>query len=295
MSERAPEPAQVLPPHPAPHRPAASVPPGAIDCHVHVFAPPDLYPFMAGRAYTPAPGIDPARLARMHAAIGIERAVLVASNVYGEDLRATEDALSAEPSRFRGVALLRPDVTDEELKRLDMLGFRAARINLVAAGALRLEHLDALAPRLAARRWHIEVQPTPAALAEIGERLHDLPVEVVVDHLGLIKPEHGLEHPGTKALLRLLDRGRTWIKLSAPYVGEPGGPRFPKAVELARRFVAAAPDHCLWGSNWPHPQAMPIPDDGDLMDWLAEVVPDEAARRRILVDNPARRYGFPPA
>ena len=115
----------VLPPKDAPRRPKAMPPEGATDCHVHVFAPPDRYPFFPGRAYTPPPGIDAARLIRMHEAIGVSRAVLVASNVYAEDLRATEDALKAHPDRFRGVALIRPDVADSELDRLHALGFRA--------------------------------------------------------------------------------------------------------------------------------------------------------------------------
>jgi predicted TIM-barrel fold metal-dependent hydrolase len=285
-------PATVLPPHPDPHKPRFAAPSGAVDCHVHVFAPPERYPFAAGRGYTPAPGIDPARLKRMHDRLGIARAVLVASNVYGEDLRATEDALRDHPDRFRGVALLRPDVEDDELKRLDRLGFVATRINLVLPGALRLEHLPELAPRLAALGWHLEVQSKPETMAEVAGRLRALPVELVLDHLCLIRPEHGPEHPGAVAALRLLESGRAWMKLSAPYVGEPGGAPYPKAAALARRFADAAPERCLWGSNFPHPQAVPIPDDGDLMDWLADIVPDEAARRRILVDNPVRRYRF---
>ena len=283
----------VLPPKDAPRRPEAMPPPGATDCHVHVFAPPSRYPFYPARAYTPPLGIDASRLIWMHEAIGVSRAVLVASNVYAEDLRATEDALKAHPDRFRGVALIRPEVADSELDRLHALGFRAVRINLVLAGALRLEHLPALAPRLADRGWHLEVQSKPETLAEVVEQLRALPVDVAIDHLALLRPEHGESHPGIAAVLRLLDGGRGWAKLSGPYVGEPGGPRFPKAVALARRFAAAAPERCLWGSNWPHPQAVPMPDDGDLVDWLAEAVPDAAPRARILVDNPARLFGFP--
>ncbi len=287
------EPATVLAPKDAPRRPKANPPAGATDCHVHVFAPADRYPFYPARAYTPPPGIDAARLIRLHDAIGISRAVLVASNVYAEDLRATEDALRAHPGRFRGVALIRPDIADSELDRLHGLGFRAVRINLVLAGALSLEHLPALAPRLASRGWHIEVQSKPETLAEVADRLLALPVDVAIDHLALLRPEHGENHPGIAAVLRLLDSGRGWAKLSGPYVGEPGGPHFPEAAALARRFAAAAPERCLWGSNWPHPQAVPMPDDGDLLDWLAEAVPDVASRRRILVDNPAQLFGFP--
>jgi len=284
--------APVLPPLDTPRRPTAAVPPGAVDCHVHVFAPPDRFPFSPERAYTPAPAIDPARLIRMHEAIGIGRAVLVASNVYAEDLRATEEALTAHPDRFRGVALVGPGIADAELDRLHRFGFRAVRINLVAPGALKIEHLPALAPRLAARGWHLEVQSKPEILAEIATQLAALPIAIAIDHLALLRPEHGENHPGVAAVLRLLDGGRGWAKLSAPYVGE-SGPRFPKAAALARRFAAAAPERCLWGSNWPHPQAQPIPDDGDLVDWLAEAVPDADARKRILVDNPARLFGFP--
>ena len=287
------QPAVVHPPKDLPRRPAVPPPAGATDCHVHVFAPPERIPFSPARPYTPAPGIDATRLIRMHRAIGIDRAVLVASNVFAEDLRATEEALRAYPDRFRGVALIHPDITESELDRLHGLGFRAVRINLVLPGALRLEHLPALAPRLARRGWHLEVQSKPEILAEVVDRLLALPLDIVIDHLGLIRPEHGAAHPGMVAILRVLDSGRGWAKLSGPYVGEPKGTRFPKAAALARRFAEAAPDHCLWGSNWPHPQAEPIPDDGDLLDWLAEAVPAAAVCRRILVDNPARLFGFP--
>jgi predicted TIM-barrel fold metal-dependent hydrolase len=288
-------PASVLPPLDMPRRPTHAVPPGATDCHVHVFAAPGRFPFHAARAYTPPMGIDASRLIRMHEAIGVDRAVLIASNVYAEDLRATEEALTAHPGRFRGVALIRPDIAEAELDRLHALGFRAVRINLVLAGALRLEHLPALAPRLAARGWHLEVQLKPETLVEVSSRLLVLPIEIAIDHLALIRPEHGENHPAIAAVRRLLDGGRGWAKLSGPYVGEPQGPRFPKAAALARLFAEAAPERCLWGSNWPHPQAQPIPDDGDLVDWLAEAVPDAAARRRILVDNPARLFGFAPS
>ena len=287
------EPAIVLPPMDAPRRPATAPPPGATDCHVHVFAPAGRYPFNPARPYTPPEGIDAARLIRMHEAIGVSRAVLVASNVFAEDLRATEDALRAYPDRFRGVALIRPDIAEAELDRLHGIGFRAVRINLVLPGALRLEHLPALAPRLASRGWHIEVQSKPETLAEVATSLLALPIDLVVDHLALIRPEHGEAHPGIAAVLRLLDSGRGWAKLSGPYVGEPEGRHFPKAAALARRFGQTAPERCLWGSNWPHPQAVPMPDDGDLLDWLAEAVPDATARHRILVDNPARLFGFP--
>ncbi|MBM3546299.1 MAG: hypothetical protein FJX54_05065 [Alphaproteobacteria bacterium] len=285
-------PASVLPPLDTPRRPVHPVPAGATDCHVHVFAPPGRFPFNPGRPYTPAPGMHPGRLIRMHQAIGVSRAVLVASNVYAEDLRATEEALAVYPDRFRGVALVRPDVAESELDRLHRLGFRAVRINLVLPGALKLEHLPMLAPRLAARGWHLEVQTKPETLAEVVGQLLALPIDVAIDHLSLIRPEHGDNHPGIAAVLRLLDSGRGWAKLSGPYVGEPVGPRFPKAAILAKRFASAAPERCLWGSNFPHPQAEPMPDDGDLIDWLAEAVPDATARKRILVDNPARLFGF---
>ena len=287
------EPVSVLPPKDAPRRPTTAPPAGTTDCHVHVFAPAGRYPLNPARPYTPPEGIDAARLIRMHETIGVSRAVLVASNVFAEDLRATEDALLAHPERFRGVALIRPDVAESELDRLHGLGFRAVRINLMLPGALRLEHLPALAPRLASRGWHIEVLSKPETLAEVADPLLALPIDLVVDHLALLRPEHGEDHLGIAAVLRLLDSGRGWAKLSGPYVVEPAGPRFPKAAALAGRFARAAPDRCLWGSNWPHPQAVPIPDDGDLVDWLAEAVPDAAARQRILVDNPARLFGFP--
>ncbi len=263
--------AQALPPGRDPSRPRAAIPAGACDSHAHVFAPAGVYPYAARRPYTPAADTGLAAYRRMLAAIGFGRAVLVHSNIYGPDNRATTDALAEMAGAFRGVALVRPEVDDRTLEALDGAGMRGIRINLEFPGELDLGDALRLAPRLAARGWHLQLLTGLARLPALAERLLALPLDLVIDHMALPEREADLATPGFAALLDLLRSGRLWVKLSAPYYGRADAPAYALASAVASRLLAARPDRMLFGTNWPHPHADPVPDEG---------TPGRLARRR---------------
>jgi 2-pyrone-4,6-dicarboxylate lactonase len=272
--------------------PSARVPAGACDTHAHVFAPAGVYAYAERRPYTPAADTGLAAYRRMLAAIGFERAVLVHSNIYGPDNRATTDALAAMAGRFRGVALIRPKTDARALRALAAAGMRGIRINLEFPGETGLDDVEAMAPRLAALGWHVQILTAAARLPAIAARLRALPLDVVIDHMGLPQNEDDLAGPGFRALLDLLETGQVWVKLSAPYYADRDEPAWPFATRVARRLWQARPERMLFGTNWPHPHAERVPDEGALVDWIAKVVRDAAGLRQILVDNPPRLYGF---
>ena len=228
----------------------------------------------------------------MLGAIGFARGVLVHSNIYGPDNRATTDALAAMAGSFRGIALVRPEIDDGALAALAAAGVRGIRINLEFPGETSLDDVEAMAPRLAGLGWHVQMLTGAARLPAIAARLRALPVDVVVDHMGLPRNDDELAGPGFQALLALLETGRVWVKLSAPYYADRNEPGYPFASRAAGRLWQACPKRMLFGTNWPHPHADPVPDEGALVDWIAAVVGSKAGLRRVLVDNPKRLYGF---
>lgn len=284
----------IQPPRTQPRPPRVRVPAGACDTHAHVFAPEGVYPYAAKRPYTPVPGTGLADHRAMLRAIGFERAVLVHSNIYGPDNRATTDALAEMAGAWRGIALIRPDIDDAALEALAAVGMRGIRINLEFPGEMGLAEVEAIAPRLAALGWHLQMLVDARKLPAIAARLGALPIDVVIDHMGLPAPDVDVE-PGMRGLLDLLESGSCWVKLSAPYYGEAEPPDYPFATAVATRLFAARPDRMLFGTNWPHPHSDPPPDEGDLVDWIAAVAGSDAGLRQVLVENPARLYGFGPA
>lgn len=280
------------PPRTTPSRPGARVPEGACDTHAHVFAPAGVYAYAARRSYTPAPDTGLEAYRRMLAAMGFERAVLVHSNIYGPDNRATTDALAAMAGRFRGIALVRPEIDERSLATLAAAGMRGIRLNLEFPGEVSLDDALAMAPRLAALGWHLQMLTGAGRLPAIAARLRASSVDVVIDHMGLPRNDDDLAGPGFQTLLELLETGGVWVKLSAPYYADRDQPAWPFATRAAQRLWQARPDRMLFGTNWPHPHADPVPDDGALVDWIAGIVGDEAGLRQILIDNPARLYGL---
>jgi 2-pyrone-4,6-dicarboxylate lactonase len=282
------------PPDFQPRKPRTAFPPGATDCHAHVFGPAARYPWSPARGYTP-PDCLLADYRHMLATIGCERAVLVQPSVYGTDNRAHLDALAEAGPAFRMVAVPAPDAPQAELERMAAAGVRGVRFNLVSRGGGSLDGLESMARRLAPLGWHIQLFAGPETLARIEPALAALPVPVVIDHMGHVTTDLGLDNPGFQALLRLLRGGNAWVKLSGAYRTscEPRAP-YRDVVPYAQALIEAGPERCVWGSDWPHPMhnGRPMPNDGDLADLLADWAPDPAVRRRILVDNPARLYGF---
>ena len=280
--------------HPSPSRPTLALPPGACDAHCHVFGPQQRFAFAPARTFTPSDAPKETLFA-LHALLGIERCVVVQSNAHGVDNAATEDAIAAKGGAYRGVALLPTDVTDAELRRLDAAGFRGVRFNFMKhlGAATPIDAVLALAARLAMLGWHLQIHCESALIAELAAPLKRSPVPVVIDHMGRIDASLGLDQPDFRALLRLLQDERFWVKVSGSERSSRSGPPYDDAVPFAQRLVSEFGDRTLWGTDWPHPNlAGPVPDDGVLVDLLARMAPSASQRQALLVDNPQRLYRF---
>ncbi len=293
-------PARVLAPcppaDPAPRRPGIAIPAGACDCHVHVFEGA-RHPYSEARGYTP-PDATLATLRDLHRVLGIDRAVLTQASVHGTDNRAVLEGAASCPERLRAVVSVGPDADAATLRRMHADGARGLRVNLVDPGGnpfSDLRDLARVARDAASLSWHVEFLVHVDEAVDFAPLARSLPTEVVVGHLGYMPTARGLDDPGYRALLGLVEEGRCWVKLTGPYriTAEPDLP-YRDVAPFARRLVALRPDRILWGSDWPHVMCRrPMPNDGALVDLLGEWVPDSETRRRILVDNPARLYGFP--
>ena len=275
-------------------RPSWVAPPGAVDCHCHVFGPYDRYPLSPSRSYTPPEASVAAYLA-MLGAIGLSRTVIVQPSIYGTDNAVTLDAVEAiGRDRARAVVVVDDAATAADLQAMAARGACGVRFNAVSGNGTPLEQLEALADRLAPLGWHLQLYASADSMAELEPVLRRLPVPVVVDHMGGVKAAAGgVEHPGFPALLRLLENG-AWAKLCGYRASAAGAP-WDDVAPMARALLAAAPDRCVWGTDWPHPSLhdpAEVPDDGALLDALGAWAPGEAARQAVLVDNPARVYGF---
>lgn len=279
---------------------ALALPQGACDCHTHVFLDERHYPFDPARHYTPPPASVEA-LAQWHDRLGIDRVVLVQPSVYGRDNRALLQALHLlGPARARGVAVVDPAVSDDELDRLARAGVRGVRVNLIFGGdADALHHT---ARRVASRGWHLQVYAALPVLAASMATLRTLPVPLVLDHHAGAQAAAGERQDGLDAVLDLVASGRAWVKLSAPYRAS-AQPGHADLQALVLRFVQAHAGRVLWGSDWPHarPGAAPRPTDvsppydvdlAATLQTLQRWLPDPALQRRLFTDNPAALYGF---
>ncbi|HET6833375.1 MAG TPA: amidohydrolase family protein [Acidimicrobiales bacterium] len=285
----------IPPPHPDPHPPRQFQPPAAAcDAHCHVFGPADRFPFSPTRSYTPPDaGIDDFEC--LQGRLGLSRAVLVQASCHGTDNAALLDALRRGNGRYAGVAMIDDATTDAEVAELHDAGVRGTRVNFVAhlGGAPDPGHVERTVARVAPRGWHVVLHFDATDLPTHAELLDRLPCPYVIDHMARIDATAGLGQEPFRALLRLLADDRCWVKLSgAERLTADGAPPYDDVVPYARALIGAAPDRVLWGTDWPHPNVRHMPDDGDLVDLLADFAPDEATRNSILVDNPERLYDF---
>jgi 2-pyrone-4,6-dicarboxylate lactonase len=286
------EPAPCAPPHLDVRAPTLKLPPNAADCHCHVFGPRGQYPWAANRLYTPPPVTLDDYLAMLRIT-GFSRGVMVQTGLYGTDNRFIADAIKAHPHVLRAIALIDESITDRALRDLAEAGVRGFRVNRTAKTGLSFEVARKLAVRVKELGWHVQFLLDIEDHPDIDTFLGVFPTEVVIDHMGRPDPRRGIRAPGFQALIRLLKSGRGWAKLSAPYRTSLQEPPYHDITPFARALVEAAPDRLVWGSDWPHVLLeTTMPRDEDLVDQLAAWVPDEATRRRILVDNPERLYGF---
>lgn len=272
--------------------PRVRAPAGATDCHFHIFGPHTRYPLSPGRAYTPLEATM-ADYAVVTDTLGIDRFVVVQPSIYGTDNSCSLDAVTAwGQHRARAVAVIDDSFDGLALRRLHGAGVRGVRFNAVSGNGTPLDQLQTLAGRAAEFGWHIQLYLHGEALPELVSRLAELPAPVVIDHMGQVATAKGTGHPEFQALLRLMGSGRAWVKLCG-YRSSSAGYPFHDVADQARALIEAAPERCLWGTDWPHPNFFgTMPDDGELLDLLGDWAPDEAARQRILVGNPAELYGF---
>lgn len=277
-------------------KPEITIPAKSCDTHAHVFEHSDDYPFACDRTYTP-PKASLEQYLELHRILGIERGVLVQPSVYGTDnslhLHALRQ-LRKKGYEYRGVCVVDPDITAGELEELHEAGFRGVRMNLLFRGGLRWEDVVKLADRIADLGWHLQFLINVADCEDIMDRVTDLPVPVVFDHMGHMPATLGVEEPGFRKLLKLLEDNNAWVKLSGSYrVTMQETYPYPDVTSIARALVAANADRCLWGSDWPHPHFPgAMPDDTDLLEDLWIWVKDPDIRQRILVSNPSHLYGF---
>jgi len=289
-------PTATLPADP-PKPPDELPPPGACDTHAHMVALEDRFPLASGRVEDPAPGDFETWLGRYRRnleTLGMERGVIVHSILYGTDNAVTAASVAAlGRDNFRGIGLVTDEADDATLDGLVADGIVGVRLNYVHGGALSFDGIRAMAPRLAERGLHVQMLiNADRHMGELADAVAELPVPVVFDHLAWPDLEAGTGEAGFQQLLRLLAEGRCWVKLTGVYRFCPAP--FLGADDWLAALVAANPERCLWGSDWPYIMRgdAAMPDAGELLDAFHRVVTDSGTRRRILVDNPAALYGF---
>jgi D-galactarolactone isomerase len=267
-------------------------PANAADCHHHIYDA--RYPVDPKAALRPGDAlVDDYRALQRR--IGTTRHVIVQPSTYGIDNRCTLDALAAFGGEARAVAVVNDSVPDTELKRMDGLGVRGIRFNLAQAGATTPEMIEPLSRRVNDLGWHIQINAPSATIMAIMDILNRVPAPIVFDHLAHVPEPAGVTDPLFARVRALIDKGRTWVKLSGAYQDtKVGPPTYADSSAVARAYVKAAPERLVWGSDWPHPSEQQVkPDDALLFDLLADWAPDEAVRHRILVQNAEALYGFP--
>jgi len=272
-------------------KPKLVVPKGACDTHMHFY----------GKEGTQAPGtflpgyFPVEEYQKMQKRIGLERVIVVQPNAYADDNTVTLESIKKLGKGAKGVAVVKPGVKDAELERLTKGGMCALRIMTLHGGTLGLDVMDQLMARVHPFGWHANIQLDGRELPKYEAQIKRLPGRFVIDHTGKFLEPVEISAEPFKCLLRLVDTGRCWVKLSAPYeTSKTGAPKYEDVSKLARALVKHARERMLWASNWPHPSARKPapPDDADLLDLLLDWAADDATRKRILADNPAELYGF---
>ncbi|WGW04127.1 amidohydrolase family protein [Tropicibacter oceani] len=284
-------------PDAAPRAASFEMPAGACDTHFHVFPSGHEHRYVPDRSYTPPP-LEIGDYDRVAASLGIARAVVVQPSVYGEDNTAALAVSGADPVRLRAVVSVTPDVTDAQLAAFHAAGARGIRVNVVDSGGMTFPSInDALTftARIADLGWHIEFLAHVETFEDIGAVLAASHVPVVFGHLGYTKVHKGLNDPGYRRFLNAFEGGQAWVKLTGPYrISALDRVPYTDTADMARALIAANPDRLIWGSDWPHVRHVGVmPNDGALLEQLADWGCDAALRRKILVDNPAALYGFP--
>lgn len=284
------------------------IPAGACDCHTHIHPDPTKFPFFEGRVYTPELA-SPEEMTALHKALRMERVVIVTPSIYGPDNSPTLFGMKARGATARGVAVIDDKTPDADLDAMDQAGIRGIRLNLATGGTsdpnVGRARLQAGIERVKARGWHIQMFTSLPMISAVKDIVAASPVPLVFDHFGGAQADLGPEQPGFADLVELVRSGKAYVKISGAYRASKLGPDFPDVAPLARALVAANADRIVWGTDWPHPDSVTPPgkkpsdvtplyqiDDGRLLNQLAVWAQDAAIRKKILVDNPAKLYGF---
>jgi len=278
--------------NPRPSKPRLALPRGACDTHFHVFGPAKKFPFGPDAAYVPADATKESLFA-LHKHLGIERGVVVQSAAHGFDNSAAADLIATNSKNYVGVALMRPSASQQEIQALQRQGFRGVRFHYMGhVTAFPIDDVMAFAKKLPAVGWHLQIHTEGPRIAELAPALKRSPVPVVIDHIGRVDASKGLNQPEFGNLIALLKNRHVWVKVSGcERVSRQSSP-WKDAIPFARMLVEEFPEQTLWGTDWPHPNLKEIPDDGVMVDNLAEIAPSEKQRQTLLVDNPGRLYGF---
>lgn len=277
-------------------RPKIKVPANACDCHHHIYDPVRFQYVPEDKRNQPPGTVDDYRLLQRR--LGTTRSVIVQPSAYGLDNSCTLDALQKLGSKARAVIVIKPSVSDADLKRMDGLGVCGIRINLASAiKVIPVDQIEPLSKRVNELGWHIAFWIEPDDIVELEDLLMRLPTQLVFDHLAHLPQPAGAAHPAFRVVCNLIDKGKTWVKVSGAYLDTKiGPPTYADTSKLAQAYVKYAPDRLVWGSDWPHPVMWglkkPWPNDALLLDLLGEWAPNEATRKQILVDNPIKLYGF---
>jgi len=283
-----------LPFQPNPSRPKFVPPPGAVDAHCHVFGPGHLFPYAPERKYTPCDA-PKEKLWELRDFLGFERNVIVQATCHGADNSAVVDALKHSNGRARGVATVKANITDAQLKELDAAGIRGVRFNFVKrlVDTTPREVLRSIAERIYPLGWHVVIYFEAPELPELFDFFSSLPTTVVVDHMGRPDVAEPVDGPQFELFVKLLrDHPNIWSKVSCPdRLSKSGPPEYDDVVPFARRLVELFPDRVLWGTDWPHPNMKShMPDDGKLVDFIPKIAPTAELQRKLLVENPLRLY-----
>jgi 2-pyrone-4,6-dicarboxylate lactonase len=282
-------------PDPHPVKPEFSLPPGACDAHCHVFGPAAKFPYAPDRAYTP-PDAPVEQLKKLHAHLGFSRAVIVHASCHGTDMNVTLDAIASSGGAYLGIAVVDGSISDSELADLHAGGIRGIRFNFVRhlGGVPDINVFATLVRRIAPLGWHVVLHFDAQDIVEQAPLLAKITVPFVIDHMARVRAADGLEQAPFRMLVDLLrSNPLAWVKVCGPERVSVGVRPFRDAIPFARTLIATAPDRILWGTDWPHPNiAKDMPNDGELVDLFAEFTGDPVTQRKILVENPARLYGF---
>ena len=284
------------------------VPAGACDSHTHIHPDPEKFPMFSGRVYTPELA-SPEEMSALHKALHMERVVIVTPSIYGTDNSATLFGMKARGATARGVAVIDDKTSESDLDAMGQAGIRGIRLNLATGGVndpnAGRQRFQAAVDRMKARGWHIQLYTSLAMISAIKELVAAAPMPIVFDHFGGAQAALGVEQSGFVDLLELVKSGKAYVKISGAYRASKLGPDYPDATPLAQALIATNEDRIVWGTDWPHPDSVTPAgkqitdvtplfqiDDGRLLNQLPVWAPDAATRKKILVDNPARLYGF---